>query len=96
MNIHDSGYKRLFRNKTIFRQLIETFVEEPWVQELDFVRATKSDKSFVSEHYKETESDIIYRVPLRRTDGSETDVYFYVLIEFQSNVQRFMALRVLN
>ncbi|MEZ4860832.1 MAG: hypothetical protein R3C14_05970 [Caldilineaceae bacterium] len=26
--IHDSGYKRLFSNKTIFRQLIETFVEE--------------------------------------------------------------------
>jgi hypothetical protein len=26
--IHYSGYKRLFSNKTIFRQLIETFVEE--------------------------------------------------------------------
>jgi hypothetical protein len=35
-NIHDSGYKRLFSNRTIFRQLIETFVEEEWVQLLDF------------------------------------------------------------
>jgi len=26
--IHDNGYERLFRNKTIFRQLIQTFVEE--------------------------------------------------------------------
>ncbi len=96
MNIHDSGYKRLFSNKTIFRQLIETFIEEPWVQEVDFANATRIDKSFVSEHYKETESDIIYRVSLRRPDGTETELYFYVLIEFQSSVQRFMAVRVLQ
>ncbi|MCB0187995.1 MAG: Rpn family recombination-promoting nuclease/putative transposase, partial [Caldilineaceae bacterium] len=96
MNIHDSGYKRLFSNKTIFRQLIEAFVEEPWVQALDFTHATRIDKSFVAEHYKETESDIIYRVPLRRADGTETEIYFYVLIEFQSSVQRFMAVRVLQ
>lgn len=52
--VHDSGYKRLFSNKTIFRQLIETFVEEEWVPRLDFARAERLDKSFVSEHYKET------------------------------------------
>lgn len=51
---HDSGYKRLLGNKTIFRQLYETFVEEDWVAKLDFDRAERLDKSFVSEHYKET------------------------------------------
>lgn len=50
--VHDSGYKRLFSNKTIFRQLIETFVEAEWVPRLDFERAERLDKSFVSEHYK--------------------------------------------
>lgn len=35
-NIHDSGYKKLFSNHTIFRQLVETFVHEDWVKELDF------------------------------------------------------------
>jgi hypothetical protein len=44
MNIHDSGYKRLFSNRTIFRQLIETFVEEEWVQLLDFERADTINK----------------------------------------------------
>lgn len=76
MNIHDSGYKKLFSNRTIFRQLIETFVHEPWVKELDFSQASTIDKSFVDDHYKETESDLIYRVGLR---GRE--VYFYVLLE---------------
>ena len=91
MNIHDSGYKKLFSNKTIFRELIQTFVDEPWVAELDFEQAETIDKSFVSEHYKETESDLIYRVGLH---GRE--VYIYILLEFQSTVDRFMAVRMLN
>ena len=91
--IHDSGYKRLFSNKTIFRQLFETFVEEEWMPRLDFERAERLDKSFVSEHYKETEADIIYKVPIR---DSETVMYLCLLIEFQSTVQRFMVLRSLQ
>ncbi len=93
MQIHDSGYKRLFSNHTIFRQLIESFVEEAWVGKLDFERAERIDKSFINEHYKETESDLIYKVPLRE---SEQVLYFYLLLEFQSTVQRFMAVRVLH
>ena len=97
MNIHDSGYKRLFSNRTLFRDLVRTFVEEDWVERLDFARAERVDKSFVSEHYKETEADIIYRVPLKAAlDVAEAErvVYFYLLIEFQSTVDRFMAVRV--
>ena len=86
MDIHDSGYKLLFSNKTIFRQLIETFVEEPWVQNLEFERAVRLDKSFISKHYQQTEGDIIYHVPLKKPDDTETEVYFYILIEFQSGV----------
>ena len=48
MNIHDSGYKFLFSMVAFFRQLVETFVEETWVKQLDFSRATLLDKSFVS------------------------------------------------
>lgn len=91
--IHDSGYKRLLANRTIFRQLIETFVEEEWVSRLDFDRAERVDKSFVAEHYKETESDIIYKVPLRNSDK---EIYICILIELQSTVQRFMVLRTLQ
>ncbi len=50
MNIHDSGYKRLFSNRTFFRDLVRTFVEEEWVDALDFERAERIEKSFVSEH----------------------------------------------
>ena len=91
MNIHDSGYKKLFSNRTIFRQLIETFVNQEWVHSLDFDTCEPLDKSFISEHYKETESDLIYKVQFQ-----DREVYIYILIEFQSTVDPFMALRVLN
>lgn len=88
-NIHDSGYKKLFSNRTIFRQLLETFVAEPWVTQLDFSQAETLDKSFVADHYKATESDLIYKVPLQGRP-----VYIYLLMEFQSKVDRFMAVRI--
>ena len=99
MNIHDSGYKRLrpdlsgklFSNQTIFRQLLTTFVKEDWVDDLDFESCQTIDKSFISEHYKETESDLLYKVGLK-----EREIYIYILIEFQSTIDDFMALRVLN
>ena len=91
MNIHDSGYKKLFSNRTIFRQLLETFVNQEWVHSLDFDTCETLDKSFISEHYKETESDLIYKIQFH-----DREVYIYILIEFQSTVDPFMALRVLN
>jgi len=91
MNIHDSGYKKLFSNRTIFRQLLETFIDEAWVKDLDFASCETLDKSFVSDHYKATESDLIYQV---RLHGKT--VYIYVLLEFQSKVDQFMVVRVLN
>ena len=92
MNLHDSAYKKLFSNRTIFRQLVETFLEgQAWVKELDFATAETLDKSFISDHYKATESDLIYRVQFRGKT-----IYIYILLEFQSKVDRFMAVRVLN
>ena len=89
--IHDSGYKKLFSNRTIFQQLMEYFIPQPWVAELDFDSCEMVDKSFVSDHYKETESDLIYKVKLRGEN-----LYIYILIEFQSTAPRFMVVRVLN
>lgn len=63
------------------------------MSQLDFDRAERLDKSFVSEHYKDTEADIIYKVPLNDTDKV---MYLCLLIEFQSTVQRFMVLRSLQ
>jgi len=91
-HVHDYGYKILFSNVTIFRQLLETFVDQPWVKELDFSEAETVNSSFISKSYKKTESDIIYKLKLK----NGKDVYVYVLLEFQSSVDRFISVRILN
>jgi len=89
--VHDRGYKRLFSHPRLFRQLLESFVQEHWVKELDFEQCEKINKSFISEHYKATESDLLYKV--KRHDQA---VYVYILLEFQSTVTWFMAVRFLH
>ena len=89
--IYDAAYKLFFSNQTLFRQLLETFVEQDWVKQLDFSQCQKLEKSFISKRYRQTESDLVYQVQLR-----DTTAYICILLEFQSTVQRFMAIRVAN
>lgn len=88
---HDQWYKKLFSNPILVRELFTSFVKEDFVRELNFSTLSRVDKSFVGDRYKERESDLIYQVRYR---GKKA--YIYLLIEFQSTVDRFMALRVLS
>jgi predicted transposase/invertase (TIGR01784 family) len=87
---HDPEYKKIFSNVEMFRELLE-LVDEPWVKEIDFSKAEKVNKSYVSQGIVEKESDLIWKVSL---GGREA--YVYVLLEFQSTVDQFMALRLLR
>ena len=58
--LHDKGYKRPFSNRTSLRQLLETFVREDWVKEVDFEKGEAIDKTFIDERYRTKESDPIY------------------------------------
>ena len=66
-------------------------MNEPWVKNLDYDTLERIDKSFVTEEFVNRESDIIYRIEFK---GEE--VFIYLLIECQSTVDRYMALRMLR
>ncbi|HUT78634.1 MAG TPA: Rpn family recombination-promoting nuclease/putative transposase, partial [Polyangia bacterium] len=87
---HDHGYKLIFSHPEVVRDLLRGFVHEEWVKRLDFDTLERVNKSFVAENLRERENDILWRVRF----GGEW-LYVYVLLEFQSTVDRFMALRVL-
>ena len=77
---YDSAYKALFSNPVIFSQLVKGFVEEDFVKELkpqDFKGI--ENRSFISQEFLKREADLIYHVELM-----ERDIYFYILMEFQS------------
>ena len=88
---HDKRYKQLFSNPVIVEELLLYFVDEDFVKNLDFSTLESVNKSFITDEFKEKESDIIYKI---QYNGE--DIYVYLLIEFQSTVDKFMAVRMLR
>ncbi|MEI6415437.1 MAG: Rpn family recombination-promoting nuclease/putative transposase, partial [Pseudomonadota bacterium] len=88
---HDGGYKRLFSHPEFVRDLITGFVPDPWLQSLDFTTLERYPGSYVPEDLKERADDIVWRLKV-----AEDWCYVYLLIEFQSTVDPFMAVRVMT
>ncbi|HRP95846.1 MAG TPA: Rpn family recombination-promoting nuclease/putative transposase [Rhodocyclaceae bacterium] len=88
---HDNGYKLLFSHPAMVEDLIRGFVHEDWVAELDFATLEKVSGTFVADDLRDREDDVIWRVRW----GREW-LYVYLLLEFQSRTDRFMAVRMLT
>ena len=87
---YDHSYKNLFSHPQMVADLLRGFVHEPWVDGLDFASLEKVSGSYVTDDLRAREDDIIWRVRW----GSEW-MYVYILLEFQSTIDRFMAVRML-
>ena len=91
MPSHDNSYKLLFSHPEMVRDLLAGFVNEPWVAELDFASLEKVNGSYVADDLRDREDDIIWRVRFK-----DDWLYLYLLLEFQSKVDKTMAVRVLT
>jgi hypothetical protein len=87
---HDSSYKFLFSTPELVRDLIIGFVPDEWLHSLDYSTLEKVPGHYVSEDLRNRADDIVWRVKV----GDEW-VYLYLLIEFQSSVDKYMALRMM-
>ncbi|WP_200258995.1 Rpn family recombination-promoting nuclease/putative transposase [Halorhodospira neutriphila] len=88
---HDPGYKRLFSQPEMVRELLVDYVREDWVRELDFATLEKQNGSYATEDYRGRHDDVIWRVR-----WGEDWLYVYLLLEFQSGIDRFMAVRMMT
>jgi len=88
---HDHGLRLLFSHAEMVRDLLTGFVDEPWVHELEFDTLRRVNASYVADDLRDREGDLVWRVRLR---GQE--LVLYLLLEFQSRVDRHMALRMLT
>ncbi|TRX01799.1 Rpn family recombination-promoting nuclease/putative transposase, partial [Candidatus Methylobacter oryzae] len=88
---HDSSYKLLFSEPEIIIDLLQGFVHEPWVNELDFSTLEKVSGSYIADDLRSREDDVIWRVQYQ-----QSWIYVYLLIEFQSTVDAYMAVRLMS
>jgi predicted transposase/invertase (TIGR01784 family) len=88
---HDNSYKLLFSHPEMVRDLLTGFVKEAWVEQLDFSTLEKVSGSYVSDELRDREDDIIWRVR-----WGDDWLYVYLLLEFQSSIDKYMAVRVMS
>jgi len=87
----DTAYKLLFSEPEIIIDLLRGFVREAWVDELDFSTLEKVSGSYITDDLRSREDDVIWRVRYR-----QNWIYVYLLIEFQSTIDRYMAVRLMS
>lgn len=91
---HDPVYRRIFNRAQIMEEILRRYAIGPWAAHLDFSTLEPVPADFVTEYLKKYEADLIWRVRYGPDQGEW--FYVFVLMELQSTVQRFMALRLLG
>ena len=90
---HDSLYHRLFSYPLLVEQLLRAFVPEAMAAGLMFERMERVNAKFHAQaldgETHRREGDVIWRLP---TEGG-LDLFIYVLLEFQSRIDWWMAVR---
>jgi predicted transposase/invertase (TIGR01784 family) len=89
--LHDLGYKELLSCNQLFLELLDSFVDQSWVKEIDRDNIIRIDKSFIDEKYLKKEADLVYQLQL---NGRK--IIFYLLMELQSTNDFLMPYRLLQ
>ncbi len=85
------SYKHLFSHARMVEDLLKGFVREEWIDKLDFSSLERVNGSYVSDDLREREDDVVWRV-----QWGEDWLYVYILLEFQSTVDQWMAVRIMT
>ncbi|TWG79873.1 hypothetical protein L602_003700000330, partial [Cupriavidus gilardii J11] len=85
----DASYKLLFSSPEMVRDLVVGFMPHPWLRHLDFSTLQRMACGYVTDDLRQRNGDVLWRV---QADGEW--VYLYLLLEFQSTVDPYMAVRV--
>ncbi|MCI5120507.1 MAG: transposase, partial [Candidatus Electrothrix sp. AUS4] len=88
---YQNSYKLLFSHARMVEDLLKGFVREEWVEQLDFSTLEKVSESYVSDDIRDREDDIVWRVR-----WGKDWIYIYLLLEFQSTVDRWMSVRIMT
>ena len=91
MPTDDPAYKRLFSRPDMVRDLLEGFAARGWSGDLDFATLVPLSADYVSEDLQRRHGDLVWKVRFRE----DRWLYLVLLLEFQTTVERTMAVRML-
>ena len=90
-SMQDAAYKNLFSHPRMVEDLLRGFAARGWSERLDFSTLERLPAEFVSDDLRQRRGDGLWRVRFH----DATWLYLVVHLEFQSKVDRYMAVRML-
>ena len=97
--IHDASFKLFFDHERAVADLLRGFLQQELgpefdISRLDLASLELASPDYVDEDLRQTRGDRVWRLRYRAADGSTGWVYLLVMLEFQSQVDLDMAVRV--
>jgi len=94
-NHHDTGYKELFSHPEFVQQLIEGFAPGEIAGLMDFGTLKNHSGNYITPLFEEKFEDVVWSVEVT-WQGITQRVFLYILLEFQSSVDRTMPIRLMH
>ncbi|MBY0455159.1 MAG: Rpn family recombination-promoting nuclease/putative transposase [Burkholderiaceae bacterium] len=88
---NDASYKLLFSCPELVRDLVMGFIPDDWLHSLDYSTLEQVSGNYVTDDLRHRADDVVWRVK-----AGDQWVYLYILMEFQSKVDPWMAVRVMT
>ncbi len=88
---HDKSYKNIFSYAELVQQLVEGFLPTDISQLIDFTTLENVSASYITPAMKRRDDDVVWKVSM-----GEQELYLYLLLEFQSDVDYAMPVRMMQ
>lgn len=95
---HDEFVKRCFEDLEIARAFCRHYLPKDFISQLDLNGIALEHGSYVDEEFRQSFSDLSYKVPLREKlpTGGPAGAYIYVLVEHKSEPDLFSVFQLLR
>jgi len=90
---NDGGYKRIFEEPRMVKDLLQGFVKQDWIEDLDFTAMEKQDTSHINDKLQRRFNDTVWKIKFKNRDEN---LYICIMLEFQSRPEKFMPVRLLS
>ena len=97
---HDPVFKAIFSQEAAVQDLLVGFVGKDlpggreWIERFDFETLEQLPTEHIGDDLRSRFNDVVWRVRFRDAAGDEEWLHVVVMLEFQSSVDWFMALRM--
>jgi predicted transposase/invertase (TIGR01784 family) len=88
---YDASYKALFSCREVVRDLLRGYVPGQWLEQADYDSLTNVNASYVTRDNRQRHDDLVWRI-----DIGGRWLWVYILVEFQSESDAWMAVRLMQ